>query len=127
MLTQYDFACCNLEVDPILTHFDYKSYNPISTMVMVSWFVYKDKINIKYGTRHWILRIHMKLLNTPEPMVMNIPDSMNRINDIELHNELNYIAIETLMDKSDNEYSENDSHQYKSSDTNTSTKNMHEK
>ncbi len=52
MLSQYDFACCNLKIDVILTIFDYKSSNSIIRMVVISWFVCKDKINIKYDTGH---------------------------------------------------------------------------
>ncbi len=74
MLTQYDFACCNLEIDSIHNS-DYKSTNP---MITISGLCVKIKL---------ILRVCMKLKNensdeieTPNtPMVMNITDTMNDI------------------------------------------------
>ncbi len=61
---------------------------------------------LDFKNSHEIKNKNSNEIETPEPMVMNIPDTMNTINDIELHNDLNDVVIKTLMDKSDNEYSE---------------------
>ncbi len=68
-MTQYDFACCNLETEIQYSKVDYKSSNSIITMERLSSLgLCKDKTNISDG---------IETPNTPEPMVMNIFDTIN--------------------------------------------------